>query len=598
MEAWLLSQGYRLYEEILLPLPPLLVQPLAWLFHLTGPSSVAARWLEIAYAGVGLVAIACLGRKLWTTSSGWLAAVILSIAPGYFRLSRFSLGNVPATALGIFSLYGGWLYFEHGRRRWLILAGLIASTGLLIKPLSVAVPFLLVGLVIVRHGRAWRVAKTTDNKSSQPSGCLQEAIIDGLLLMLALALPLALAFLTYHTPAMVNQLIIFRYRLAQSQTQDQDIFFNLQRLWQFLSNNAGLSLLAVAGLCWLLFGSKRKGGWFILAWLGLSLVSIVGYQSLQRHHLILLEPPLALLAVLAIDETARSLFGFSKHNRLPVKLIAWFSLAVILFYLGTLPTIISDHLSTRPQGLTWDDDRERWQAVKLLQELTSAEQFVLSDDLAIPFEARRRVPPWLSDPSRAVIEAGYIDQKTAIQVADRQAAAVLFWSGRFREELPIFTWWVENNFTQSVAVRADRVIYFNKQPPTISFPNRVDLGGILRFEGYDLTYQSEADRVNLSLTLYWRKLEETDIDYAVTVRALDDAGQRVAQVDGQFFQGYFPTGNWPVGVLFWDTIVVEIPLTDTSSVKNLAVGVYNPDTLQLLTIPNSVDDLLLLPLKM
>lgn len=611
MEAWLLSQGYDLYKEIFLPLPPLLVQPLAWLFRLTGPSSIAARLLEIAYAVLGLIAIAGLGRELWSETAGLLAAVVLSISPLYFRLSRFSLGNVPATVLGILSLYGGWLYFEKGRRRWLILAGLIASTSLLIKPLSVAVPFLLAGFVAVRHRNVWRAIKfSRDEKNQKPVTSvnavpqtqtshtpLRAAIIDCLMLILALALPFGLALVAYNTSAMWEQVVHFRYQLAQAQTRD--VTFNLQHLWYFLSDNAGLSVMALAGLTWLLLtGSGHKRLWFVLAWLSLTLLPILGFESIHPHHFVLLEPIMALLAALAIGKTVHILFRLSKHNQLVVKLVFGFNLIAILFYLTTLPTIISVHLKARPQGLTSAKDQERWQAVQLLQELSSAEQFVLSDDLAIPFEAQRKVPPRLVDPSIAVIEAGYIDHKIAIQVADQQAEAVIFWSGRFREELPFFTWWVENNFAESIFLSPDRAIYFDKQSPLISFPSRIELGDILRFEGYDLAYKPQANKMNLTLywrKLYWRKVDQTDIDYTVTVRVLDDAGQRLVQVDQQPFQGYFPTSGWPTDVLIWDTITLE--LTDRSRASKLVIGVYDPDTLQLLTIPNSVDNLIFLPLK-
>jgi len=588
MEAWLLSQGFALYEEVFLPLPPLLVQPLAWLFQLTGPSSVAARYLEVAYAVLGLAAIACLGRAIWSAEVGWLAAIILSLSPGYFLLSRFSLGNVPALALGLVSLYFGWRYFAGGRRRWLILAGLMASISLLIKPLIGSGPVLLIGLVIARH-RPWR--RIGDPESGQHrSASLNMFIADGVVLAMAGSGPILLAAFFYNASAMFEQVVKFRAQLNQAQTTT--IFFNLAQVWHFLNANIGLSLLCLAGLIWLLISPNRPGRWIVISWLSLTLLLILNYKSLQDHHLVILEPIMALAAALAIVMMIR-MWSCPDLKRWRIRGMIGFSLVATIIYCSTLPASGSNAWAGRPRGLALDQDRARWQAVGLLKQLTTVDQAVLSDDLAIPFEAGRRVPPRLSDPSRSVIEVGYLDHKTAIQVAARQAEVIIFWNDRFQKGLPYFAWWVEENYQSSIALGPDRIIYLDKQLPHISVPQQLDFGDQLRLAGYDLV-DRPGDQTALHLQLYWRKLAETDIDYKITVRALDQLDQLVAQVDRRLLEDFFPTSKWPVEILFWDALTIDLP---SSAVSYLAVGIYDPNTLQLLPVSGTTDNLFILPVS-
>ena len=450
MQAWLLSQGYQLYREIFFPLPPLLIQPLAWLFQITGPSSLVARLLEVACAGLGLVAIAYIGRKLWNEKVGLLAVILLSLADNYFRLSRISLGNVPALVLSLVTLWCGLKYLEQGRRRWLGLAGLGASLSLLIKPLAVVTPLLLFGLVIARY---W----------SQPHRRLE--FWKGILVLGgAFFAPFVVTLFAYDAPLMLEQVVSLRYR--SEQVEQQEITANLAMLQEYFTDNPGWMGLALFGLIRArptqqayrsLQTQSKLGSWLLLGWLGLTLIPILRFESLHSHHLVMLEPPLALLGALAIFSTVRAITPL--RNPGP---IGGLGLVLFLFYLGTFPTLLEDRLSDKPRGLDFAETQSRWQAVKMLQQITTPDQFVISDDLAIPFEARRKVPPRLSDPSRIVIQSGYVTDELAIRIASGQRVdVVIFWTERFQENLPQFTGWVTFNYHQTETFDEDEFIYFD-----------------------------------------------------------------------------------------------------------------------------------------
>jgi hypothetical protein len=171
----------------------------------------------------------------------------------------------------------------------------------------------------------------------------------------------------------------------------------------------------------------------------------------------MLEPPLALLGALAIFSTVRAITPLRNPG-----LLGGLGLSLFLFYLGTFPTLLEDRLSDKPRGLDFAETRSRWQAVKMLQQITTPDQFVISDDLAIPFEARRKVPPRLSDPSRIVIQSGYVTDELAIRIASGQRVdVVIFWTERFQENLPQFTGWVTFNYHQTETFDEDEFIYFD-----------------------------------------------------------------------------------------------------------------------------------------
>lgn len=451
MQAWLLSQGYVLYGEIFCPLPPLLLQPLAWLFAITGPSTVAARLLELFWAVVGLAALAYLGRKLWNDTVGLLAVTILSLADHYFRLSRISLGNVPALALSLVALCAGVYYFEHGRRGWLALAGVAMALSLLTKPIAIATPLLLIGLIIARRYRVlspWRQWSR-----------------DGLVLIIALAVPFIAVLLMYEPDDMVEQVVYLRYHSEQAETDG--IHDNLSLMQEYIADNASLAGLALAGLlpAWpplqvtTLSRIRRKTGpWLVLAWVGLNLILLLRFESLHSHHLVIMEPPLALAAALGICFA----IGFLASLRRP-GFMEGVGLIACLVYLNTLPALLDDRLSDKPRGINLSETKDQWQAVSLLQRMTTPDQFVVSDDLAIPFEARRRVPPRLSDPSRVVMQAGYVTDELAIQVAkERRVEAVVLWSERFQKRLPHFTRWVDAHFSQTIIFDDERRIIYLK----------------------------------------------------------------------------------------------------------------------------------------
>jgi hypothetical protein len=73
----------------------------------------------------------------------------------------------------------------------------------------------------------------------------------------------------------------------------------------------------------------------------------------------------------------------------------------------------------------------------------------------------------------------------------------------------------------------------------------------------------------------------------MTLRMVDDQGQVLSQLDRQPFAGVYPTSAWPVGVLLPETIELPGVAARLSGRDGLLLGLYDPQTLDLLSVENN-----------
>lgn len=573
MVAWLLSQGFSLYTEVGSNQLPFLYQPTAWLFAVGGASSVLARWLEVGYALLGIVAVAGIGRLLWRPTTGLIAALFLSLEIYYFRHSRLFLGSVACVALSGLALLFALYYQRTGHRKWLFLAGVVFSFSMFIKPLPLLIGLLLLWAIIARW-RSELSAITGDRKAWLRFLPWRGVFFDCLYLGMAMLVLPILSLILYDGGIGIMLSRLVDCRLAAKVNTSRGSVYMMGILTGYVRNNLPLLLLAAVTIIMVIRRRNGSGVW-VMAWLGLSFVSIVAWRS-HSHHLVILSLPLALLAAYSLGDLVDPSYVGRFRSRHWTSVIPILGLA---YWLGSLILAWPSYFSVAPRGLDRQNDSERWAAVSLLQEVTTPAQFVVSDDLSIPFEARRMVIPQLADVSSDSIGCGLVTQDMVMQLADRNGSAVIFWTNRFLEEFPILAFWTDVAYTGRKQFSQEHIVYYDKQPPQIAHPLNATFGKVIALEGYELSPAAPPQ-----LTFFWRKLSADALDYKFTLRLLNAGGELVAQYDDQPYQGYYPISAWPVGVLLPEQ--VTLPSIDAlpPGEYDLVVGLYDPQTLTLLPV--------------
>jgi 4-amino-4-deoxy-L-arabinose transferase-like glycosyltransferase len=167
--------------------PPVLPVLLTALYWLTGPSVIAAIVVQAFVAGATIVLTYYLARTLTGSDRlGFLAAGILAFDPVAIQYSNLLLTEVYTAALltGLL-IYLIW-YAQTRRPRWLIPGACLLAVAVVLHPITVFVPFILLGLpiwLVLRN--KWRWKEQTFN------GWLRESRVDIGIGILAAALAFA-----------------------------------------------------------------------------------------------------------------------------------------------------------------------------------------------------------------------------------------------------------------------------------------------------------------------------------------------------------------------------------------------------------------------
>ena len=112
-------------------------------------------------------------------------------------------------------------------------------------------------------------------------------------------------------------------------------------------------------------------------------------------------------------------------------------------------------------------------------------------------------------------------------------------------------------------------------PINVRFAESVNLLGVTLD---DAALQSQG---KANVQLYWRPLQEIDRYGKVFVHLIDGAGQIVAQDDAPPLQGAYPFTIWQPGTIILDEHTLQVdPDLLTTGPYHLAIGVYDPDTLE------------------
>jgi hypothetical protein len=128
------------------------------------------------------------------------------------------------------------------------------------------------------------------------------------------------------------------------------------------------------------------------------------------------------------------------------------------------------------------------------------------------------------------------------------------------------------------------------EAPHPQYPIDAQFGEVARLVGYDLSGDIDYEE-SIHLTLYWEALGTTNTDYTVFVHLIDAEGALVGQGDYPPVAGMRPTSGWEIGEYLVDVheVRLEESVTPTPGDARLMVGLYEPETLDRVTLTNGGD---------
>lgn len=112
--------------------------------------------------------------------------------------------------------------------------------------------------------------------------------------------------------------------------------------------------------------------------------------------------------------------------------------------------------------------------------------------------------------------------------------------------------------------------------PAIPSPLTARFGSSIELLGYGLSAETLTPGRPLTVTLYWRAVEQMATRYTVSVQLLDAQGRIVAQADAEPGQGARPTPGWLPPEIITDPYTLALPAEMASGVYTLQTVVYDP----------------------
>jgi hypothetical protein len=140
--------------------PPLMPILLSLAYSIFGISEVVARSVSVCLSILGLVTTFLLGREAFDELSGIASAMLLSVMPIYWHMSRVAMLDVGSVFFFTLTLYLYYAGFYRRKMELILLAGFTLGLGMLTKyPNILCVPILFVPLFLGFLDRAkvdWR----------------------------------------------------------------------------------------------------------------------------------------------------------------------------------------------------------------------------------------------------------------------------------------------------------------------------------------------------------------------------------------------------------------------------------------------------------
>lgn len=467
-----MSHGHPLFTSVFSSQPPFFLLAI-YPFYMGFGQTLAAARLGIAFWSlVGIVGIYFAGRALAGRWCGLLACLLLAADPLYLHESHTLQAEAPSIALLILCVAFAALAMRGtGRSRHVLaaLSGVALSLGILTKLWDVVA---IVPAALFLTQPIWAALAYRDGRLRRPKlGALLAGIRASLPDIGLLVAGLLVAFTAVLLPfagswgALYDQVV--RFHVAAGGAASLGLRHNLGLLAKD-GNAYPIALVALAAIALAVW----RRAWIVAPVLLLLLASIVlllRQQPLLNHHFALLAPSLALLAGFILPLAKGPLgqpasgrpmprpYVAAKRERLSQRLtqvarelgLIRGTLARGAVALAALAVVACGVLSAgevRAANQPIPDAQARMAIA--LEEQTTPDDLIASDDQYIAGLADRDVLPQLVDTSQVRVASGYL---TAAQleslITTTDTRVILFASGRF-DLVPGFRQWVEQHYTK------------------------------------------------------------------------------------------------------------------------------------------------------
>ena len=120
--------------------------------------------------------------------------------------------------------------------------------------------------------------------------------------------------------------------------------------------------------------------------------------------------------------------------------------------------------------------------------------------------------------------------------------------------------------------------------PRVQHVTQARLDGRIDLLGYDLLRDAVKPGEPLELTLHWKSVAPSRLQYTVFAHLLDASGTLRAQQDAMPRDGALPTSCWQVGEVVSDTLAISLPADASPGAYTLQVGMYYLPTGQRLPV--------------
>lgn len=571
--------------------PPLYYYLLHYWLLLFGSSDAAARSLS-ALLGAGLLGlIYLLGARLFDPPTGLVAALVAALSSYQVYYAQEARMYMLLTFLGAAScylFYRGWLD-RHTRHRaravvgWMVVTTLAVYTQYLGAALIVAQDVawtLSMAISLARRERGWRPI-------------LREALtlVAAQAVVGALFLPwLRLTWAQLHRWPAVSQPLTLMGLLqralpvfALGPTIDAEAYRWL---------TVALVGLALAGLGAPSREGERVSGRLLAGCYWLTPLAVVHILSRSRpmYHpkfLVMAAPGFALLLARGITRLSPSSWTAAKHVAragMPASGRRWTLARTGLACAAALVAVLAGLPGLRNYYFNPRYARDDYRGIARYISAVGGPEDLLLINAPSQIETVARYyqgpVPMVPLPLRRPPDRQETESQLEELVRGRRRAFAIFWATNESDPEGIVEGWLDRHAFKSLDAWYGNlrfVIYAvpdGRAGDTIQHPLSLDVGGLLRLEGYTLASDEVTSGDILQLTLFWRATGPIDRRYKVFTHLLDPAGHLFGLRDAEPLGGARPTTSWRTGELIVDRYGLPVLPGTPPGEYLIEVGMY------------------------